>query len=157
MLWVVVIGLMVLGLAGTVIPFLPGTPLIFVAALVYAIASDWTPIGVGRLTVLAFLAALGYVVPHVAAAVGARHAGGSRWAVGGALVGGVVGMFAGIPGLLLGPLVGAVIGELLNSGNLAGSIQTGVSTFLGMVAGAVANIALAVMMIGLFLLWVARG
>jgi uncharacterized protein YqgC (DUF456 family) len=157
MLWLIVLTLMVLGLAGTVIPFLPGTPLIFLGALIYAIATDWTPIGGGRLIVLGLIGALGYVMPHLAAAIGARRGGGSRWAVGGAIVGGFVGMFAGIPGLLVGPLLGAIIGELLNSGHLASSIQTGVTTFIGMVAGAVANVALAVMMIGLFLLWIARG
>jgi uncharacterized protein YqgC (DUF456 family) len=156
-LWVIVIALMLVGLAGTVVPFLPGTPLIFLAALIHAIATDWTPIGGGRLTILALLAAAGYAAPHLASAVGARRGGGSRWAVGGALVGGFVGLFLGVPGLLLGPLVGAIIGELLNSGNVVASIETGVATFVGLIAGAVANIALAVTMIGLFLLWVALG
>ena len=157
MLWLVVIALMLVGLAGTVIPFLPGTPLIFLAVLIYAVATDWTPIGVGGLLVIGLLAALGYVVPHLAVAIGARHGGGSRWAVGGAIIGGFVGIFMGLPGVLLGPLVGAIVGELLNSGNLITSLQTGVATFIGMVAGAVANVAIAVMMIALFLLWVARG
>jgi len=157
MLWLVVIALMLVGLAGTVIPFLPGTPLIFLAVLIYAVATDWTPIGPGGLIFIGLLAALGYVVPHLAVAIGARRGGGSRWAVGGAVIGGFVGIFMGVPGVLLGPLVGAIVGELLHSGNLIASVQTGFSTFLGMVAGAVANIALAVMMIALFLLWVARG
>jgi uncharacterized protein YqgC (DUF456 family) len=63
----------------------------------------------------------------------------------------------GVPGVLLGPLVGAIVGELIHSGNLPASLQTGFTTFIGMVAGAVANVAIAVMMIALFLLWVARG
>lgn len=156
-LWLVVGVLLLLGLAGTVVPFLPGTPLIVLAALVHAIATGWAPIGVGRLAILAGLAALGYVLHYVAGALGARHAGGSAWAIAGALVGGVVGLFFGLPGLLLGPPLGAIVGQLLKTGDLTTSVRTGIAAFLGMVAGAVANFALAVVMIGLFLWWVARG
>jgi hypothetical protein len=156
-LWLIVGTLLFLGLAGTIIPFLPGTPLIVVAALVHAIATGWTPITVGRLVVLAALAALGFVLQHVSSALGARHAGGGRWAIVGALVGGIVGLFFGLPGLLLGPPLGAIAGELLESGDLRSSVRTGLATFAGMAAGAVANFAIAVMMIGLFLWWVTRG
>ena len=156
-LWVVVGALLVLGLAGTVIPFLPGTPLIFVAALVYAFATDWTPIGFGRLAILAALSALGYVLHYAAGALGTRRAGGSGWAVAGALLGAVVGLFFGVPGLLLGPPLGAIAGELLKSGDVRTSIRTGLAAFIGMIAGAVANFAIGVTMTALFLWWAARG
>jgi uncharacterized protein YqgC (DUF456 family) len=156
-LWLVVGTLLVLGLAGTVVPFLPGTPLIFLAALIHAVANDWTPIGGGRLTLLAVLTALGYVLHYVAGGLGARRAGGSRWAVAGALVGAVVGVFFGLPGLLLGPPLGAITGELLKSGDLRLSVRTGIAAAVGIVAGGVASFAIGVTMIGLFLWWVARG
>jgi uncharacterized protein YqgC (DUF456 family) len=139
------------------VPFLPGTPLIVVAALVHAIANDWTPVGAGRLAILAALAAFGYVLHYAAGALGTRGAGGSAWAVGGALIGAVVGLFFGIPGLLLGPPLGAIGGELLKSGDLEASLRTGLAAFAGMVAGAVANVAIGITMTGLFLWWVARG
>ena len=156
-IWLVVAVLLVLGLAGTVVPFLPGTPLIVAGALVHAIAYDWTPITPLRLGVLAVLAVLGYLLHYAAGALGARHAGGSRWAVAGAIVGGVVGLFLGIPGLLLGPPLGAIAGELLRGGNLQTSVRTGIAAFLGMLAGAVANFAIGVTMVGLFLWWSAAG
>lgn len=156
-LWVLIGGLLLLGLAGTLVPFLPGTPLIVVAALVHGIAYDWVPMTPWRLVLLGVLSAAGYVLHYVAGGLGARRAGGSMWAVVGALVGGVVGLFFGIPGLLLGPPLGAIGGELLRGGDLQTSVRTGIAAFIGMVAGAVANFALAVMMIGLFLWWVARG
>jgi len=68
-----------------------------------------------------------------------------------------VGLFFGLPGLLLGPPIGAIAGELLKSGDLRTSIRTGIAAFIGMVAGAVANFAIGVTMIALFLWWVARG
>jgi len=156
-LWMVVGVLLVLGLAGTVLPFLPGTPLIFVGALIYAFANDWEPIGIGRLTILAALSALGYALHYLAGALGTRRAGGSAWAFVGALAGGIVGLFFGLPGLLLGPPLGAIAGELLKSGDLRTSVRTGIAAFLGMLAGAVANFAIGVTMIGLLLWWVGRG
>lgn len=156
-LWLVVSVLLLLGLVGTVVPFLPGTPLIFVGASVHAFATDRTPIGPGRLAILAALAVSDYVLHYVAGALGARRAGGSVWAFVGALAGAVVGIFFGIPGLLLGPPLGAVAGELLKRGDLQTSIRTGIAAFIGMVAGAVANFVIAVIMIALFLWWVAFG
>jgi uncharacterized protein len=157
LLWVIVGALLLLGLAGTVIPFLPGTPLILLAALVHGFATGWSPIGLGRVAILAALAAIAYALHYVAGALGARHAGGSRWAIVGALAGGVVGLFFGLPGLLLGPPLGAVAGEWLKRGDLTTSVRTGLATFVGMVAGAIASFAIAVTMIALFLWWVARG
>ena len=156
-LWLVVGAAFLLGLIGTVVPFLPGTPLIALGALIYAIATGWTVIGPGRLAILVALAAIGYLLHYVAGALGTRRAGGSAWGVAGAILGAIVGLFFGIPGLLLGPPAGAIAGELLKSGDLRLSVRTGIAAFVGMVAGAVANFALAVTMIGLFLWWVARG
>ena len=156
-LWIVVGATLALGLLGTVVPFLPGTPLIALGALIYAASTGWAVIGPGRLAILAALAVTGYLLHHVAGALGARHAGGSMWGVGGAILGGIVGLFFAIPGLLLGPPLGAIAGELLRTGDLRLSIRAGVAAFLGMVAGAVANVALAVTMIGLFIWWVLRG
>ena len=156
-LWVVVGALLVLGLIGTVAPFLPGTVLIFVGALVYAYATDWTPVGFGRLAILGTLCALSYALHYVASALGARHGGGSAWAFAGAVIGGIVGLFFGLPGLLLGPPLGAIAAELFKSRDLRLSVRTGIGTFLGMAAGAVANFAIGVAMIALFLWWAARG
>jgi uncharacterized protein len=155
--WIIVGALLVLGLLGTVVPFLPGTPLIALGALIYAASTGWTIIGPGRLVILAALAAAGYLLHHVAGALGTRRVGGSTWGVIGALVGALVGLFFGIPGLLLGPPLGAIAGELLKSGDFRLSIRSGMAAFFGMVAGAVANFALALMMIGLFIWWVVRG
>jgi uncharacterized protein YqgC (DUF456 family) len=155
--WLIVGVLLVGGLAGTIVPFLPGTPLIVAGALVHAVAYDWRPITPLRLGVLAALAVLGFALSHAAGALGARRAGGSRWAVAGAIAGGVVGLFLGIPGLLLGPPIGAIAGEMLRGGGVRTSVRTGLAACAGMLAGAVANFAIGVTMIGLFVWWSAAG
>jgi uncharacterized protein YqgC (DUF456 family) len=159
MTWVgiVVAILMLVGLVGSAVPVLPGTPLIVAGALVYAVATDFTPIGIGRLVVLGLLAVAAAVLAHVAAALGVRGAGGSRWAMVGALVGAILGLAAAPAGLLLGPLLGAIVAELARTHRLATSERAGVGAVVGLVAGAVAHVALALVMVALFVWWVWRG
>ena len=146
--------LFVLGLAGAVLPFLPGTPLIFAGALIYAVATDFTPIGAGRLATLGGLTAVGVTMHYVGGALGTRRYGGSSWGVAGALAGALVGLFFGMPGLVFGPIAGAVAGELLRGSSIEGSVRSGIGAFVGLILGAVANVALGLAMIALFLWWV---
>jgi len=145
--------LLLAGLAGSILPFLPGTPLIFLGALVHALATDFSPISAGRLLVLAGLTVLTYLLEYAAGALGARTFGGSLWAVLGALLGGVIGLFFGPPGLVIGPLLGAVAGELIKSGELRHSLKAGIGALAGLVFGLLARLALAVTMVGLVLWW----
>lgn len=138
-------------------PVLPGSPLIVAGALLYALATDFTPIGVGRLLILAALAVAGAVLANLASAAGVRRAGGSRWAVVGAFLGVVVGIFTAPLGLLVAPVVGAVAGEVLHTHRLAGSVRAGLGALLGLVAGAIAHVAVAIVMVALFAWWVWRG
>jgi uncharacterized protein YqgC (DUF456 family) len=149
--------LFVAGLAGAVLPFVPGPLLILVGAFIYAAATGFVVIGTGRLVFLAALAALGYLLAHFAGAVGARRYGGSRWAVLGAIVGALGGILLGPFGLILGPAIGAIVFELCASGNLDQSVRSGLGALLGLIAGAIAHVTLAVMMIALFLWWLWRG
>jgi uncharacterized protein YqgC (DUF456 family) len=154
----VIVGLlMAAGLIGAVVPFIPGTPLIFAGAVIYAIATDFTTIGAGRLTVLAVLALAGWAVEHLAGVLGARRAGGGRAAIIGAIVGTVVGLAFAPLGLLLGPIAGAIAGELLSGRDPAGSVRTGVGTAVGLLVGVAAHFAFALTMVALFAWWAWRG
>jgi uncharacterized protein len=154
---VVVAILMLAGLVGAIVPFVPGAPLIFAGALLHAIATDFTPIGVGRLAILATIGVLAWALEHVAGVVGARSAGGSRAAVIGAMFGMVAGVAVAPVGLLLGPIVGAIAGELLAGRAPGPSVRSGLGAALGVLTGVVAHFALALVMIALFVWWVWRG
>jgi uncharacterized protein len=159
MSWVeiVVALLMLAGLIGSALPVVPGTPLILAGAVVYAIATDFTPIGVGRLIVLTLLSIAAMVLAHLASALGVRSAGGSRWAMVGALVGAILGLAVPPAGLLLGPLLGAIAVELWRTHRLAESVRVGIGAVVGVLAGIVAHVALAFTMVALFAWWVWRG
>jgi uncharacterized protein YqgC (DUF456 family) len=154
----IVVGLLFLaGLMGSVVPWVPGPLLILVGALVWAVATDFTRIGPGRLMFLTALALLTYVFDFVAGAAGARRFGATRGGMIGAVAGTVVGLFLGPPGLLLGPIVGAVAGELLGGADLKGSLRAGVGTVVGLLAGIAADVVVGLVMVGLFVWWVWRG
>ena len=112
-LWIGAVLLMLAGIAGTVLPALPGVPLIFGGVLLAAWIDDFERIGVVTVIVLAVLAVIGIVIDYVAAAMSAKRAGASRQGIIGAAIGTLAGIFTGLWGLLFMPLVGAAVGEFV--------------------------------------------
>jgi uncharacterized protein len=157
LVWVVVGVLLIVGLVGTVLPYVPGSPLILVAVFIYAFATDFKIIGFPRLVFFVAITILSSVLAYAGSAIGTKRAGGSAWAVVGALVGGLIGLFFAPPGLFVGPVVGAIAAEWIRTGRFRGSVRSGAGALMGMVAGAVLHFAFAVVMVGLFLFWVWRG
>lgn len=149
-LWLLGGLLVVVGIAGLVLPALPGAPLLFAGLVLAAWAEGFAYVGAGTLTVLGMLGLLTYAVDFLASAFGAKRFGASRWAIVGAILGAIVGLFFGLIGILLGPFAGAVAGELLAQRNLAAAGRAGVGATLGLLIGAAAKLALAISMLGLF-------
>src|SRR3954470_9552695 len=100
--------LVVIGILGTVLPALPGVPLVFVGLLIAAWAEGFQKVGWFTLSVLAVLTLLSFVVDFFASAMGAKRVGASWAALVCAAAGATVGLFFGLPGFILGPFVGAV-------------------------------------------------
>lgn len=150
LLWMLAAFLVLLGIAGLMLPALPGAPLLFAGLFTAAWAEDFIYVGTGTLIVLAVLAVLISIVDFIAGALGAKHFGASPRAVAGAVIGAALGLFFGLPGVLLGPFAGAVIGELSVHKDLNAATRAGFGASLGLLIAAVAKIALAFTMIGVF-------
>jgi hypothetical protein len=149
-LWVLVIVLVVLGIAGTVLPALPGVPLVFAGLLLAAWIDGFAKVGWVTLVILGLLTALSFVVDFAATALGAKRVGATRLAIAGAIVGTLAGFFLGLPGLILGPFIGATVGELVSNRDLGRAGKVGLGTWVGMVFGTAAKLALAFSMLGIF-------
>ena len=149
-LWVVSVALIMVGVAGTVLPALPGTALVLGGIVLGAWVDDFTRVSVGTLAVITTLAVLAWVLDYVAGLVGAQRAGASRQALIGAALGTVAGLFLGLVGVLFMPLVGAAVGEYLAHKDQRRALNVGISTWLGMMIGLIAKVVLAFMMIGIF-------
>lgn len=142
--------LVLLGLAGTVLPAIPGVPLVFAGMLLAAWAGEFEQVGFWILLVLGLLTALSVAIDLFATAAGAKRVGASRTAIVGAFVGTVLGLFFGLLGLLAGPFVGALVGQLLHDRHLGRAAKVGIGTWLGMLAGSVLKIGVVFAMIGVF-------
>lgn len=147
--------LVVVGLLGTVLPALPGLPLVFAGMLLAAWAGDFQQIGVVTLVVLGVMTLLSLGIDFWATAVGAKRVGASRKAVVGAVLGTVGGLFFGPVGVFVGPFAGALAGELLHRRSLGhrdlgDATRIGFGTWMGVVLGVVLKLGLAFAMIGLF-------
>ncbi len=142
--------LVLVGVAGVILPALPGLPLVFAGMLLAAWAGDFQQIGWVTLVVLGLLTLLSIAADLFATMVGAQRVGASRKA----LIGTVVGTFAGLffmpVGLLAGPFVGALLGELWHSREIGQAAKVGLGTWLGILLGTVLKLGLAFAMLGLF-------
>jgi uncharacterized protein YqgC (DUF456 family) len=149
--------LVVIGLIGTVLPALPGLPLVFAGMLLAAWAGGFEQIGVATVVVLGLLTLASLAIDFWATALGAKRVGASRLAIIGAIVGTFAGLLFGPVGIFVGPFAGALIGELLHGrrlgmGQLGHATKIGAGTWLGIVFGVVLKLTLAFAMIGLFAL-----
>jgi uncharacterized protein len=150
--WVGATLLVFLGLVGLVMPAVPGTPLIFAGLLLMAWAENFAYVGFWSIVALAFIALLSYGVDFWATMFGARRFGASKRAAVGALIGALAGLFLGFPGVIFGPFIGAVLGELSAQRNLQQAARAGIGATIGFILGAALKMALAFVMIGIFLL-----
>ncbi len=152
LIWGLAILLILAGLAGLVLPALPGPPLLLAGLLIGAWLDEFRYVGPWLIAILILMTVLAYAVDFAASAFGAKRFGASPRAAVGAAVGALVGIFFGPVGLLLGPFVGAVLGELSVRRGFNQASRAGVGATLGMLIGAAFKLALGVAMVGLFLI-----
>ena len=150
-LWILCAVLILAGLAGTVLPVLPGTLLVWGGVVLGAWIDDFTRVGVTTLAVVTVLAVLAWGLDYVAGLMGAKKAGASKLALLGAAAGTVVGLFMGLVGVLFMPLVGAAAGEYLAQKDQARAVKVGVATWVGIMVGLIAKVVLSFIMVGIFL------
>ncbi len=147
--WCVAVALMLCGLVGTLIPIIPGTFLVLLAAGAFRLIHG-ADAGIGWVgfVVMTLLFALSALLEFLSGAAGAHWFGSSRWGALGALVGGIVGIFFGILGIFVGPIVGAVAFELLFAKKKIGHAgKSGFGTLVGTGAGMAIKFSIAMVMI----------
>lgn len=150
LLWLLAVALILVGIAGTVLPALPGVVFVLGGIVLAAWIDDFARISGWTVGVLAVLAAIGFAVDYVAGALAARRAGASRPGLIGAAIGTVAGVVTGLWGLVFMPLVGAAIGEFIAHRDALRAGRVGAATWIGLLVGAVAKLAIVFTMVGIF-------
>lgn len=153
-MWIIAATVLLLsaGALGTLLPFLPGTPLIFAGALLYAWHTGFETVSRNTLIALFLLMFLGEALEKISAFLGAKKFGATRRGLIGVLVGGIGGLLLGGPlGLAAGPFLGAFLFEFLPGRSFDGSLRAAVGAFVGLLGGMLGKFLIALAMIGVFL------
>ena len=148
--WVIAVILIVVGVAGTVLPALPGTMLVLAGIVLGAWLDDFPRVKWWVVAIISVLGVVAWATDYFATIRGAKNVGASKWALIGAALGTVAGIFMGLIGVLFMPFVGAVIGELIARKNAKQAAKVGLATWLGLLLGTVIKLVLVFMMIGIF-------
>lgn len=149
-LWLAAVALIAVGVAGTVLPALPGAPLVFGGLLLAAWIDRFQEVGYVTIGVLAALTVFTVIVDIAATALGAKREGATRWGVIGSAIGTLIGLFFGFPGLVAGPFLGALAGELSARRDVLSAGRVAVATWVALIFAVVVKLAVVFMMIGIF-------
>lgn len=149
-LWLVAVLLVVLGLAGLVLPALPGVPLFFGGLLLGAWIDGFTRVSVTTVVILGVIALLAWLVDFVASLITTKSAGASRQAMIGTIVGGLLGILGGIVGIILGTVLGAIAGEIYARRDAAQAGRVGLAAGMGFVLALVLKLLIALLMLAIF-------
>jgi len=142
-----------IGIAGIFIPYVPGISLIFIAILAYGWHEGFHQVSSYYIAVMAALTVLSLVVDYLAATLGAKHFGSSKYGIYGALLGTLLGIIIFAPiGIFVGPWLGALIGEMLAGKDFSTAMRISWGTIVGLFSGIAFNLVLGAAMLISFLI-----
>lgn len=129
--------LMLLGLAGAILPVIPGPVISFLGLLSVYFLSD-EPLTDQFMVILAVITVAVTAIDQVVPVLGTKKMGGSRYGVNGSIIGLIIGIFFFPPiGLIVGPFLGALAGELISGKDLNQATRAGFGSFVGFISGTV--------------------
>ena len=145
-LWLILgIVLMLAGLAGCILPFLPGPPLCYAALLLQQLKTD-PPFSTSFLITWAIIAAAITLLDYVIPIYGTKKFGGTSYGIWGCTIGLIVGLWFGPVGIILGPFIGAFVGEMVASKNSGQALKAALGSFIGFLFGTLLKLVVCVVM-----------
>ena len=137
--------LMILGIAGCLLPVLPGPPLTYLGLVVLHF-TRFADIGKNLFIILGIVAVVVTVIDYIVPIWGTRQFGGSKYGMRGATVGLIIGLFLGPPGIIIGPFIGAVVGEMIFKDDIRYALKAGFGSLLGFLTGVGLKLAASLLM-----------
>ena len=150
LLFVVVLIIMIIGLAGVILPVLPGIPLIFGAAVLYAILTRFEEVYLYLILIFAGFTIIGLVIDYLANYPSVRKMGGGRAGAIGAVIGLLIGIWFGVLWIIILPFLLAVAFELIAGKEARQALTAGFGAFVGLLFGGLTRFIIGCVMIGIF-------
>ncbi|HEY8511806.1 MAG TPA: DUF456 domain-containing protein [Cyclobacteriaceae bacterium] len=133
--WQVMGALLVLGgIVGSVVPFLPGPPLAYVGLLAQQLREE-PPYTVKFLLIWAGIVVVVSVLDYLVPLYGTKKFGGSKYGIWGCTIGLFAGIFFPPWGLIAGPFIGAFVGEMIASNQSDLALRAAIGSFIGFLFG----------------------
>lgn len=145
---ILAIVLFLLGLAGIVLPVLPGVILIYAGMLLYGLLTGFAALDADFFLLQGMALLLTFFVDYLATVTGTRRYGGSRRAAWGAAAGVMFGFFLLGPfGMIVGPFLGAILAELSGGKQPEQAVRVGMGTLIGFLGATAIKFVIAALMI----------
>jgi uncharacterized protein YqgC (DUF456 family) len=145
LLWIILSMLFLLaGIAGSIIPLLPGPPLAYVGLLLIQLKSS-PPFSLRFMLIWAGIVIVISVLDYLIPVYGTKKFGGTKYGMWGCMIGLVAGIWLGPWGIILGPFFGALLGEMLGN-NQEGAIRAAFGSFVGFVFGTLIKLVTCIIM-----------
>ncbi len=138
--------LILLGVAGAIIPILPGPPLSYIGIILLHLTTKYQ--FTSKFLIIWAVLTIGvYILDYFIPIWGTKKFGGSKRGVWGSIIGLIVGIFFFPPiGIIIGPFIGAVLGELSVGKNSKDALKSGLGSFIGFLTGTLLKLIVSGMM-----------
>lgn len=150
LIFIGVLIIMIVGLAGVILPVLPGIPLIFGGVVLYGVLSGFEKISFNLILIFAGLTIFSLIVDYLANFLAVKKMGGGKAGAFGAVIGLFIGIFIGLVAIILLPFLFAVIFELIAGKRKNQALKAGTGAFLGLLFGGLLRFIIGCVMIGVF-------
>ena len=128
---------LITGLAGCILPMLPGPPVAY-AGLILLHLTDGVQLSTTELLVGLLIVVVVQVLDYIIPMLGTKYSGGGgKWANRGTLIGTLIGMFFLPWGIIIGPFVGAFMGATKDGMDNTQALKAGFGSLLGFLFGTV--------------------
>ncbi len=133
--WIIIgVILAIAGIAGSILPLIPGPPIAYVGLLLQQLRDD-KPFTTNFLFLWAGIVVLSLILDYVIPIWGTKKFGGTKYGVWGCTLGFLAAFWLGPWGIIVGPFAGAFIGEMFAQQNSNIAFKAALGSFIGFLAG----------------------
>ncbi len=144
--------LVLIGLLGSLLPFVPGVILAWLGFFIYSVGTGFAQLSILNNVIFLVLTILAMALDYFLPLWGAKKSKASKYGI----VGAIIGLFGGIVsanviGAILGPIIGAYLGEIFAENEPKKAFKSATGVLFGFVLGPIIKIILILVMLGFLL------
>lgn len=146
--------LVAVGLAGCILPVIPGPPIALLGILLIYFTSEGE-ISTTEIVIYSVITVITVILDYLIPSLGVKYFGGSKYGKWGSFIGTILGLFFLPWGIIAGPFIGAVAGELLAQSTGLEAVKSGIGSLVGFLFGVLLKVVVCIyfLVIAFVALW----